>query len=188
MTLYELLDAIIQKVNTSLKATPMTLTESEKRQARKNIGITGTGADGKDGKDGYTPIKGVDYVDGKNGKDGRTPIKGVDYYTETEKQAIIADVLGSLNSTAQARIGVVNLPASAWVGANNLYSQTVSVEGVTANSQVDLTPDVQQLAAFYEKDITFVTENDGGVVTVYVIGQKPTNDYAIQVTITEVVV
>ena len=39
---------------------------------------------------------------------------------------------------------------------------------------------------FYEKDITFVTENEGGVVTVYVIGQKPTNDYTIQVTITEV--
>ena len=41
-------------------------------------------------------------------------------------------------------------------------------------------------AVFYEKDITFVTENDGGVVTVYAIGQKPQNDYTIQVTITEV--
>jgi hypothetical protein len=51
---------------------------------------------------------------------------------------------------------------------------------------VDLTPDVQQLAVFYDKDLTFVTENEGGVVTVYAIGQKPTSDYTIQVTITEV--
>lgn len=85
-----------------------------------------------------------------------------------------------------ARIGVVTLLADAWIGANNLYSQVVSIEGVTENSQVDLTPNVQQLVTFYEKDISFVAENDDGVVTVYVIGQKPTNDYTMQVTITEV--
>ena len=53
---------------------------------------------------------------------------------------------------------------------------------------MDLTPDVEQLAVFYEKDLCFVTENEGGVVTVYAIGQKPANDYTIQVTITEVAV
>ena len=85
-----------------------------------------------------------------------------------------------------ARIGWVTLLAEAWEGAENLYHQVVTIEGVTENSQVDLTPDVQQLAIFYEKDITFVTENANGIVTVYVIGQKPANDYTIQATITEV--
>lgn len=71
------------------------LSVSQQAQARRNIGITGTGADGytpvkgvdyfdgkdgEDGKDGYTPIKGVDYFDGQDGKDGYTPIKGVDYF------------------------------------------------------------------------------------------------------------
>ena len=87
---------------------------------------------------------------------------------------------------SNAKIGAVELPASAWEGENNLYSQVVDIAGVTANSQVDLTPDVQQLVIFYEKDITFVTENEDGVVTVYAIGQKPLLDYTIQVTITEV--
>lgn len=87
---------------------------------------------------------------------------------------------------AKAKIGEVTLLASKWVGENNLYSQVVEIEGVTEYSQVDLTPDVEQLAVFYNKDITFVTENEDGVVTVYVIGQKPENDYTIQVTITEV--
>jgi hypothetical protein len=86
------------------------------------------------------------------------------------------------------KIGEVTLLASAWVGEDNLYHQVVEIEGVTENSQVDLTPDVQQLLIFYEKDLSFVTENENGTVTIYAIGQKPTNDYTIQVTITEVVI
>lgn len=84
------------------------------------------------------------------------------------------------------KISELTLLAAAWVGEGNLYHQVVDVEGATENSQVDLTPSVDQLLVFYEKDLTFVTENEDGVVTVYAIGQKPTNDYTIQVTITEV--
>lgn len=92
----------------------------------------------------------------------------------------------SASGRSNARIAEVELLASSWVGTATPYSQVVNIPGVTENSQVDLTPDVEQLSIFYEKDLTFVTENDGGVVTVYAIGQKPTNDYVIQVTITEV--
>jgi len=92
------------------------------------------------------------------------------------------------HNVSSAAIGVVELLADKWVSNGNLHSQVVSIEGVTENSQVDLTPDVEQLVVFYEKDVTFVTENENGVVTVYAIGQKPTNDYTVQVTITEVVV
>lgn len=87
-----------------------------------------------------------------------------------------------------ATIGSVSLPAANWVGEGNLYSQVVQVYGTTPRSQVDLTPSVEQLAAFHDKDLAFVTENEDGVITVYAIGQKPTNDYTIQVTITEVYV
>jgi hypothetical protein len=145
-------------------------------------GLNGrNGKDGKDGKDG------ADGKDGKDGKDGYTPVYGVDYYTEEEKEALSADILEMLkNTTTSAKIGEVTLLADSWAGEGNLYSQVVEIEGVTENSQVDLTPDVQQLAVFYDKDLTFVTENEEGVVTVYAIGQKPANDYTIQVTITEV--
>ena len=87
---------------------------------------------------------------------------------------------------SKATIGFVELYADKWEGSENLYAQIVTIDGVTENSQVDLTPSVEQLVIFYEKDLTFVTENEGGIVTVYAIGQKPTNDYTIQVTITEV--
>ena len=108
-----------------------------------------------------------------------------------EKEDFMAEarkMLEELIQTKQVtpRIGYISILASKWVGTASPYSQVVAVDGVTENSQVDLTPSVEQLAAFHEKDLAFVTENEDGVVTVYAIGQKPTNDYTIQVTITEV--
>lgn len=86
------------------------------------------------------------------------------------------------------RMTKITLLASAWTGENNLHSQVVSIDGVTEYSKVDLQPSIEQLAIFHEKDITFVTENEDGVVTVFVIGVKPTIDYTIQATITEVII
>lgn len=121
--------------------------------------------------------------------------KPSDYiYTETEiksyetleKRIKSLESTSTNGSTTPVKIGEVVLLANKWVGTENLFSQIVSINGVTTNSQVDLTPSVEQLAVFYEKDLTLVTENEDGVVTVYAIGQKPQNDYTIQVTITEV--
>lgn len=95
-------------------------------------------------------------------------------------------ILGSLNQAPIARVAEVELLAANWVGEDSPYSQVVNIEGVTEFSQVDLTPSIEQLVIFYEKDLGFVAENEDGVVTVYAIGQKPENDYVMQVTITEV--
>lgn len=84
------------------------------------------------------------------------------------------------------RIADVTLLASGWVGDTSPYSQVVDIVAITANSQVDLTPSVEQLSIFHQKDLAFVTENDNGVITVYAIGDKPSADYTIQATITEV--
>lgn len=84
------------------------------------------------------------------------------------------------------RIANISLLAANWVGNASPYSQIVTIDGVTPYSQVDLTPSVEQLAIFHDKDLAFVAENEDGVVTVYSIGDKPANDYTIQVTIKEV--
>lgn len=96
----------------------------------------------------------------------------------------IEDALEALS--ASSRITEVYLPSSAWEGNGNLYSQVVRVDGITPYSKVDLLPSVEQLAVFYEKDVTFVTENEDGVVTIYAIGEKPVMDYTMQAQITEV--
>lgn len=91
------------------------------------------------------------------------------------------------NTGSKMKIAYISLTAADWKGAVSPYSQVVEVEGVSANSMVDLQPSVDQLEAFRDKELAFTTENDGGTVTVYAIGDKPTEDYTIQATITEVV-
>ncbi len=102
----------------------------------------------------------------------------------------VADYLARnpVSGGSALRVAEVTLLANGWVGEANLYSQVVSIAGVTQYSQVDLTPSVEQLAIFRDKDLSFVTENENGVVTVYAIGQKPENDYVMQATIKEVAV
>lgn len=98
--------------------------------------------------------------------------------------ALISEVQELKNGSAT--LTEVTLLGSAWVGEESPYSQVVAIDGVTERSMVDLQPSVEQLSIFHQKDLAFVTENEGGVVTVYAIGQKPENDYTIQATITEV--
>ena len=96
--------------------------------------------------------------------------------------------IDSLVKAPPAVLSNVTLLASKWAGSNGLYSQVVTIPGITEYSKVDLLPSVEQLAIFYNKNVAFVTENEDGVVTVYAIGDKPANDYTMQVQITEVVV
>lgn len=109
-----------------------------------------------------------------------------------EHPDIIASLLARIEELEKggtgttARVAEIALPSSGWVGDESPYYQVVHINGITENSQVDLTPSVEQLAIFHDKDLAFVTENEGGVVTVYAIGQKPENDYVMQATIKEV--
>ena len=96
-------------------------------------------------------------------------------------------LLGTLQQKG-IRIADVTLLAANWEGDVSPYLQQVEIDGVTPYTQVDITPDVEQLTVFRDKDLTFVTENEDGVVTVFCIGQKPQNDYIVQVTLTEVTV
>ena len=88
-------------------------------------------------------------------------------------------------SYSTSKISEVTLLANAWQISGTKYSQVVSINGVTENSQVDLTPSDIQLEIFREKNVAFTTANDNGVVTVFAFGQKPQHDYVIQVTLTE---
>ena len=106
-----------------------------------------------------------------------------------EGNVFSARLSGSASVVTKAsptRLAYITLPASAWVGGAGNFGQIVNVEGVTEYSKVDLQPSAEQLIVFHNKDIAFTTENEDGVITVRVIGDKPTNDYTIQATITEV--
>lgn len=80
----------------------------------------------------------------------------------------------------------VVLLAKDWVGDGDRYYQLIAVPGATAHSKVDLQPTPEQLEEFHYKTLGFTTENEGGVVTAFAIGDKPRGDHVIQVTLTEV--
>lgn len=96
------------------------------------------------------------------------------------------EMLMGITDSQTSKISSVTLFADRWYGSTSHYSQVVSVSGATRKSKIDLNPTVEQLEIFYNKDVTFVIENDNGVLTAHCIGQKPTSNYTMQVTITEV--
>lgn len=85
----------------------------------------------------------------------------------------------------------VTVYADKWKQASDdRYYQVVTVDNakITPNSKIDLQPSSEQLCIFHEKDLAFVTENDDGVVSIFCVGQVPTNDYKIQATVTEITI
>ena len=78
------------------------------------------------------------------------------------------------------------LSSLGWTGGPDLWSQIVDVRGITKNSKIDLQPTVAQIVDFKNNGIALMTENINGTITVYAIGSMPSEDYTIQVLITEV--
>lgn len=153
-----------------------------------------TGPKGEKGDQGAIGPRGLTGAKGDAGENGYTPVNGIDYNTPEEKEAMkayidsmVASSLSELRALSVVRTVSITLEASKWVGADGLYTHSLTIDNITPYSKVDLQPSVEQLAIFYEKDITFVVENDNGTITVFCIGQKPANDYTMQATITEVI-
>lgn len=148
-----------------------------------------TNAEMLKGKNGYTPIKGVDYFTEDDIEKMRQAIKGdlLPYATKDFVKQTLLEVANKITPSPAS----ITLYADRWKqgsGETMWYQEIVVANAtVTPNSKVDLQPSPEQLYIFHEKDIAFVAENDEGKVTIFCIGQKPMNDYTIQVTVTEVV-
>lgn len=84
------------------------------------------------------------------------------------------------------RVATITLSTSAWTGSSEPYSQPIEIATVTAASKVDLQPTAQQIVALQNAETSLMIENNGGVLTCYAIGNKPTVDYTMQVLIQEV--
>ena len=138
--------------------------------------------------DGVTKVGALEFANSKDaetltGASLSTILNSSDVEIPTSKA-----VLDALEKYIDDMFGMseLSLRASDWTGTESPYSQVVEVSGVTANSKVDLNPTGEQLNSLATNRTILNTANDNGTVTVYAIGNKPTEDYTMQATITEV--
>lgn len=71
---------------------------------------------------------------------------------------------------------------------NGIYhTQTVSIEGITKNSKVELLPTPDQIIRLMNDELTIFVGNENGVVTVYSVNGIPKDSITFDIRITEVV-
>jgi len=74
-----------------------------------------------------------------------------------------------------------------WSGNSEPYSNVVTIQGVTANTKVDLQPNAAVLAQMASDGVTALwIENDNGTLTAKSMGAWPTAALTMQCTLTEV--
>lgn len=108
---------------------------------------------------------------------GEQPPIEYDEPTLDERIKNLEDKLAILNT--------ISLLCENWIGDASPYSQVVQINGLTPNSKIDLQPTPLQLAELQDDEITLMIANDNGTATAYALGSKPTKDYEMQVSITE---
>lgn len=95
----------------------------------------------------------------------------------------------AVESTTETEAGDVirtaTLKASAWAGTASPYSQQLGLGSIPGNRKVELLPSKQVLADLFSEGTALTTENNGGTVTVYALGKKPTKDISMQVAISK---
>lgn len=93
---------------------------------------------------------------------------------------------GSGGAGTSARISEIFLPVDAWKGGESPYSQVVEMNAISIRSQINIQLSVEQTQKICSAGFALTTENNEGTVTVYAIGNKPSENYTVQATVTEV--
>lgn len=81
----------------------------------------------------------------------------------------------------------LTLTAAGWTGSASPYSQGVSITGGTATTQVDIQADDTVIQQMLDDGTNAIyIANNNGTFTAYAVGEKPTADLSVQVTVYEV--
>ncbi len=81
----------------------------------------------------------------------------------------------------------LTLTAAGWTGSASPYSQGVSITGGTATTQVDIQADDTVIQQMLDDSTNAIyIKNENGTFTAVAVGEKPTADLSIQVTVYDV--
>lgn len=114
--------------------------------------------------------------------------KNGDVLMAEQLNAMEDGIVGAFAEIPKFKVKSLELPASAWSGSDGIFSQVVTLDGITAYSKVDLLPSPEQLHELLLAEISLTTANSDGAITVFAIGAAPTSDYTMQALVTEVTV
>lgn len=108
-----------------------------------------------------------------------------------------ADVYGKImemiaelkeNGGSAKRVTEIDLLAAEWQTEHDgKYFQVKDIPTTTETSRFELGFDAEQLEIMQDKVCTFFARYEDGATKIYCIGDKPTRDYTVQITIEEVV-
>ena len=108
--------------------------------------------------------------------------RGLDPATATPSQAINA-VAGKATDKKLS----LTLAAARWAGSASPYTQGVTITGGTATSQADIQADATAIQQMLDDGTNAIyIANNNGTFTAYAVGEKPTADLSIQVTVYDV--
>ena len=81
----------------------------------------------------------------------------------------------------------LTLAAASWTGSESPYTQGVTITGGTATSQADIQADATAIQQMLDDGTNAIyIANNNGTFTAYAVGEKPTADLSIQVTVYDV--
>ena len=81
----------------------------------------------------------------------------------------------------------LTLAAAGWTGSESPYTQSVTITGGTATSQADIQADAAAIQQMLDDGTNAIyIANNNGTFTAYAVGEKPTADLNIQVTMYDV--
>lgn len=81
----------------------------------------------------------------------------------------------------------LTLAAASWTGSASPYTQGVTITGGTATSQADIQADATAIQQMLDAGTNAIyIANNNGTFTAYAVGEKPTADLSVQVTVYDV--
>lgn len=110
---------------------------------------------------------------------------GIHTYDELAYLQAGDEIVTQVLAEVKPRVVTVSLAETWNSDVEGKYSQVLTLDGITKNSRLDLQPSADMLAEFKQLGLVFVTENKGGTITVYSVGNMPLKSYTMQATIVE---